>query len=111
MKRWRSLTNLFPDRKAAYQREYRLTEAYTNVFRGSPSREDQDLVLTDLAFHAGWSMVTPPERPASVLRHNEGKRSLFAHIWARLSLSDEDKMAIENAARREAALLAEDYAQ
>ncbi len=110
MRAWRALSHLFPDRKAAMQREHRLTEAYVNVFQGHPSKEDQDLVLINLAQQAGWSMVSPPEASDQTLRHHNGKRYLFAQIWARLSLSDDDRMAIENAARREA-VMAEEFAQ
>ncbi len=86
------------------QRELRLTEAYRNVFGGSPTREDQELVLVDLAKYAGWSMVTPPDVPDSVLRQNEGKRELFLRIRSFLNLNDSDVLAIENAARREAVM-------
>jgi hypothetical protein len=108
---WRSLSRLFPDRSASsrHQKELRLTEAYNAVFRGKPSHEDQELVLADLAYQSGFSMVSHPSISDQELRHNEGKRFLFAQIWARLTLSHADKMALENAARLEA-VTAEDFA-
>lgn len=108
---WRSISTLFPDSRASYQKEYRLKQAYDQVFTGSPSKEDQELVLADLAFHSGFAMVSPPTVSDVELRHNEGKRALFARIRAFLNLSQSDDMALENAARREAVMFYEVQAQ
>lgn len=104
MIQWRSVSALFTDRRASLQREHRLSEAYRAVFQGSPSREDQEMVLADLAHHSGFAMVSLPETSDAELRHNEGKRHLFSRIRSYMNLSDRDALALENAARREAAM-------
>lgn len=101
---WKHIRNLFPRRDQTLQRELRLTQAYQAVFRGSPSRDDQELVLADLAYLSGFSMVSPATVPDAELRFTEGKRFLFATLKARLNLAPNDMEAIENAARREAAM-------
>lgn len=102
MKPWLSLSYFFPDNSKVLAREQRLTQAYNSVFRGSPSSEDQSIVLADLAFHSGFSMVSPPSVSDAELRVNEGKRTMFARIRARINLTPQDHDALDNAARREA---------
>lgn len=112
MKYWRSVSQLFQDRRASVQKTKRLHDAYRRVFQGSPSEEDQEIVLADLAYYAGFSMVSIPDHTSDAqLRHNEGKRDLFARIRAHLNVSHEDELALENAARREAAVFYELQAQ
>ena len=103
--RWPSITQLFPNPRQWYAREQRLNRAYHAVFHGSPTQEDQALVLTNLAYLTGFSMVSPPATTDAELRHNEGKRTVFALIRARLNLTPQDYDAIDNAARHEAALI------
>jgi hypothetical protein len=100
---WRSISRYFPDLRQAYSRELRKAQAYKAVFQGSPTREDQEIVLADLACASGWLRITPDAASDARLRMQEGKRALYAHIWSFLSLNGEDVMALENAARREAA--------
>lgn len=102
---WRTISTLFADRRARFLKEKRLQEAYARVFTGDPSSEDQELVLADLAFYSGFAMVTPPDASPDFLRHTEGKRDLFARIRRHLNLSHSDVLALENAARQEAAIL------
>lgn len=97
-----NLWGLFPQPQNLYAREQRLTRAYNNVFRGNPSKEDQDLVLVDLAYHSGFSMVSPSDVSDAELRTREGKRALFALIRSKLTLTPRDIDALDNAARREA---------
>lgn len=104
---WRSLSNYFPHKMYhSYQAQMRLTEAYKRLFQGSPSREDQEIVLADLKAKTGFVQVTPPSASNEELRYNEGRRSAFGEIFSHLSLNPSDLEALENAARREAALQA-----
>lgn len=101
--RWRSLVTIFGRRKArSAEAQLRLTQSYRRVFRGSPSPEDQQIVLADLACHSGFSRVSSYAVSASELRHREGMRELFSHIHRHLNLAPEDVASLENAARLEA---------
>lgn len=104
---WRSLTSVLKRHEwGTRTAQVRLTHAYREVFYGNPSREDQQIVLADLANAASWRKVFPPDVPSDVLRYHEGARSLFSRVFAFLSLSDSDVAALEQAARQEA--IAED---
>lgn len=85
--------------------EARRTEAYRAVFRGSPSREDQEIVLADLQARASWNQVFHPSTPDAELRQAEGRRELYAYIYNHLSLAPNDVEALNNAARRESATI------
>lgn len=103
-RRWISLTGLFPRSEArSYKAQLRLTQAYQAVFRGAPSRADQEMVLADLATAASWRSVCPPTVSSDELRYIEGARSLFSRVFAFLSLNDGDVQALEEAVRHEAA--------
>lgn len=80
-----------------------LVRAYQSVFRGNPSREQQEIVLADMAARSGFYKVTSPDVSSDVLRHVEGGRALFGHVFAMLTLTDEDIRAFETAVRHEAA--------
>jgi len=103
---WRSISKIIPWKNAVYQKEERLGQAYRAVFSGSPSREDQEIVLADLAYHSGFAMVTPPDVSDAVLRHREGQRHLFSRIKQYLNLSPESVRELEIAAREEAVFAA-----
>ena len=101
---WLGLSRLFPwQRRKSYEAKHRLTEAYVNVFRGSPSRADQEIVLADLAALSGFSLVSGFDTSDEELRMREGMRMLYAHIESHLSLSAGDREALREAARNEVA--------
>ena len=100
--RWRSLVTMFGVRKArSPEAQLRLTQAYRNVFRGSPSPECQSIVLADLASHSRFYRVSSSSVHADTLRHQEGMRELYSHIFRHLSLAPDDLVSLENAARVE----------
>jgi len=80
----------------------RLLQAYRSVFQGQPSRQQQDMVLADLAAQSGFYKVSHESVSSSALTYREGKRALFAQIFSALSLSPNDMSQLENAARHEA---------
>lgn len=99
---WQSLTSKFKGRARTKEAELRLVQAYIATFRGSPSRQDQEMVLADLANASSWRKVCPPSVSSDELRYVEGARSLFSRIFAFLSLSEADVEALEMAVRQEA---------
>jgi hypothetical protein len=81
--------------------DIRLIQAYRSVFgRGG---EDVELVLIDLASFCGFYQVEQGGVSADELNHWAGRRAAFGRIFNFLSLSDAQLMAMEQAARDEAA--------
>lgn len=103
MRVWQSLSRKFGIRTKTMHAQFELGEAYRRVFLSNPSRADQETVLADLAARMGWNQVTAPGVASEQLWFNEGKRAAFAGIFAHLSLSGDDVLALENAVRHEAA--------
>jgi hypothetical protein len=103
---FKSLIQLLDPRNARsrLEMEARLAVAYQRVFTGTPSGEDQGLVLVDLANFTGFYRVTPPEsgdRDAVVF--NEGMRAAYGRIFQYLRMSDIEVMSLEVAARQTSA--------
>ncbi len=96
---------LFPLRRdSRLAAEARIAIAYQRVFTGSPTGEDQGIVLVDLANFTGFYRVTPPEagdRHAIVF--NEGMRAAYGRIFQYLRMSDIEVRNLEMAARQTAA--------
>lgn len=88
-------------RKRAATAKLRLTQAYKALFAGAGSREDAEIVLSDLAAHTGFYQVTAPTAADSELRFREGQRWAFARILSHLGTSEAEHAAIEAAARLE----------
>jgi hypothetical protein len=106
---WRTITSLFPNRAQtpadSLGAQRRLAGAYHAVFAGDPTREDQELVLADLAKESGFYRVTPARGTTTEeLWQVEGKRLLFGHIFSFLNMREADLRELEYAARREAAM-------
>lgn len=101
---WKSLTSLVPEFKTnPLAAEVILTEAYNAVFLGSPSKDQQSIVLADMLAKSGFAQVSDEDVTASVLQYREGRRRAFSDVFAYISLSPSDRDALHNAARREAA--------
>lgn len=101
----RSLATLFPrGNRRGHRAAHRLVQAYREVF--GKSREDVEIVLADLAAFSGFYRVTPPE--AGDLAYNEGKRAVYARIFSLLRMTDEEIRGLEEAARHEAVVSAEE---
>jgi hypothetical protein len=101
---WKSLTTLVPEFQTnPLAAEVVLTEAYNAVFRGSPSKDQQMIVLADMLAKSGFAQVSPEDISPTALMYREGKREVFSNVFAYLSLSPSDRDALHNAARREAA--------
>jgi hypothetical protein len=80
---------------------YRLAEAYRQVFTGNGGREDAEIVLTDLAASSGFYTVTTPDMTDAQVRDAEGQRRVMARVLRFLRMSAEEVRALEEAARQE----------
>lgn len=107
---WASLVTKFGfgPRARSVEAEYERSRAYKAVFSprydGHATDEQKQIVLADLMAKSGFSAVTPPSASDAELRQQEGKRELFADVFAYVNLSPEDMHALANAARKELAL-------
>lgn len=104
MNRWPSITSIFGKRKArGLEAQVALTTAYRNVFQGSPTRQEQNIVLADLAAKSGFYGVSSSSLSDADLRHREGMRAAYQIINRHLTLTAADLHTLENAARIEMA--------
>lgn len=78
-----------------------LAKAYNNVFRGNPTKAEQEMVLADLANESGFYKVTVPGTGLS-LEYETGKRFLFGRMFRFLNMSDEEWRELQIASRQEA---------
>lgn len=84
--------------------EARIALAYQRVFTGSPSAEDQGIVLVDFANFTGFYRVTPPEGgDRDTIVFNEGMRTAYGRIFQYLRMSEAEVLSLEIAARQTAA--------
>lgn len=102
---WRSISRLVPNWQAGkrMEKELRLAQAYRAVFCGSPTRDDQQIVLADMLANSGFCKVTGFKETSRTIWYVEGMRAMYASVWRHLSLSDADIRELENAARVESA--------
>src|SRR5262245_26409068 len=105
MRSYRNLVRrLFQEHQASpAEAELRLAAAYQRTFMGSPTNEDQELVLVDLADFSGFYRVTAPQSGSDQVFFNEGLRALYGRIFRYLRMSDAERQALETAARETAA--------
>lgn len=107
MGKWASLLSMVgADKYFTMRGRLALTLAYREVFRGKPTKEQQQMVLADLMAKSGWNQVSSGVSSEELWRR-EGMRSFFGVIFGHLSLAPNDVFELENAARLEAALTME----
>ncbi len=76
----------------------KLRQAYKSVFKGKPTRQEQEVVLSDLfSFGALFTAATPDEE----LKLREGRRQVACRILRFLELEDAERMAMASAAALE----------
>jgi hypothetical protein len=96
---------LWANRASPADAELRLANAYQRVFLGSATREDQEIVLVDLADFTGFYRVTSPEFvPRETVFYNEGMRGAYGRIFRYLRFGDDERASLETAARESAAV-------
>jgi hypothetical protein len=79
------------------KRQMRLAEAYEALFGGRGSKEDAEIVLTDLAFESGFFFVDDGGATDAQLRHDSGRRFLFGRIARLMNLSPAEIAALQRA--------------
>lgn len=79
----------------------RLVDAYQAVFEGRGGRDDAEIVLADLAAFTGFFGVFAPGVTDAELRYAEGMRAVYGRIHARLRLSAEERVSLQEAAKLE----------
>ncbi len=93
--------------KAALQR----TEAYRRLFEGNGSRQDAEIVLTDLASVTGYyrrpsyaDWMAKTKSPHGFELHSalcNARAEVLQHIMGFLTLTEDEMVALEKAARLE----------
>lgn len=58
----------------------RLTDAWNAFVEGRASREDAEVILTDLASESEFFYIAPPDATGDHLKYREGKRALYGRI-------------------------------
>ena len=96
-------TSAHPDgtNRKEYEAEYKLTGAYRRVFMGSPSKQDQEMVLADMLAFSGFSRASDENVTNNLLLMREGRRQLYARLFSFLNMGTEAIQALELAARME----------
>ncbi|NQW01670.1 MAG: hypothetical protein HQ483_18345 [Rhodospirillales bacterium] len=91
-----SLSNWFkPGERRSAEAEQKLRRAYQAVFLGKPSKQDQEVVLSDLlSFGDLFSVALPDED----LRLREGRRQLAYRLFRFLELAEAERRATAVAA-------------
>ena len=80
-----------------------LANAYVRVFTtNSASKDDRDVVLTDLADFCGYYKVQGPGADPDTRAFNEGMRAAFGRIMSHLRMTPDERNALEQASRHEA---------
>lgn len=99
---WSALAHRFARRNQA-QAQIRLADAYKAVFQGpTATREDREIVLSDLAAYTKFFMFHPSAVSDAELRFVEGMRSVFGHINGQLTMTPQNLEALQRAARADA---------
>lgn len=82
---------------------HQLTEAYTRVFfSGGASKQDAQLVLVDLANFSGFYRVNGPGIDPNDRAFADGMRAVYGRLQRHLRLTDDEVRQLEEAARHEA---------
>lgn len=101
---WASIAQMTPKgKRRGSQAAVRLAEAYQAVFMGTPTKTDQQLVMADLAAASLFFATPGMEASDAELRHVAGARELYGRIHSNVTLTDEQALALMQAARTEIA--------
>lgn len=84
------------------QAKVNLSASYRKVFMGNGTIGEAEAVLVDLALQSRFFDVMPPTASDAAIRYNEGRRSVFLHIFQNLSMSESELAALQEAVRFEA---------
>lgn len=90
-----------PGGKRTATAQQRLRTAYSAVVSGNGSREDAEIVFSDLADFSGYFGTTPPGVESTEMWYREGRRSVMERIIALADPTPEEKRALSEAVKVE----------
>ena len=77
--------------------EARVVAAYQAVFRGNGSKQDAEIVLTDLAMVSGYHDVMPENASDGAVHQHNGGRRVYSRIMFALNLPTERMNQLQEA--------------
>lgn len=80
--------------------EARTASAYQALFDGNGSREDAEIVLTDLMMTSRWNEVLPEGADDAALQRHNGGRAVFGRVVYMMNVSGDVLAALEGASAR-----------
>ena len=79
----------------------RLAQAYQRFYEGASTRQDNDLIIQDIAvFTARWRSSGPNE-DLEYVKYYEGRRSVYDHVVRFRSMSEKQWLELEEAVAQE----------
>jgi hypothetical protein len=104
---WHWLSRSLPGRSRTATGVAELSSAYTKLFTGHGSLKEAQIVLTDVANFTGFYRVNGPGLSAEDRAFADGQRSAYGRIYRFLRMTDDERRQLEEAARAEALVDAE----
>lgn len=89
-------------RRRGAQATDKMAGAYRAVFSANGTKQDVEIVLSDLATFSGFYQVGAPDTADGARAWYDGQRSVFGHILRFLRMSETELHELEEAARMEA---------
>lgn len=88
--------------RSTNQAEHDLASCYRALFAGHAGEREAQVVLTDLANVTSFYRVNAIDVPSEMRAYTDGQRSVYAHIFRYLRMTEEETRHLEEAARQEA---------
>lgn len=109
MNLWQWLSRKFPGRSRGTEAYAHLAGCYQRVLMpgSTATNEDKQIVLADLANKSGFYRVSGPGFSAEDRAFADGMRATYGAIHAFLRMTDDERRSLEEAARHEAQVDAE----
>lgn len=91
-----------PGRRRGKDAERRLAEAYRALFDAKATKPQAEMVLTDLARVSGFFNTLGAPFSHDERAHFDGQRAVYGHIYRFLRMTEGEMRALQEAARVEA---------
>lgn len=95
------ISDQHPEQPTGYAAANDLIKAYIATFSGQATKEQAEVVLTDLARETEFYSVAPEHATGEVRAYKDGKRAAFAYVFAMIRKTDAEIRYFEEAARKE----------
>jgi hypothetical protein len=106
---WRFVSRSFrPGFRRSGHAIAKLSNAYEALFTGHGSKEDAEIVLADIANWTGFYRVNGPGLSAEDRAFFDGQRAVYGRIFRFLRMTEDERRQLEEAARAEALVDAEE---